>query len=113
MIQRKTIGMASLLISLAMATVSFAASDSTMPIYGSGTATGFCSGTMGQFCLDQIHDRAEQQAQEQASFSCQSEQGTVGPLNCFTSCNPPFLTPENVNQFVSCNSNCNGTCETP
>ena len=85
----------------------------TIPIHGNGSATGFCQGDFGQMCMNQLHDQAEAQARQQADMSCQEQQGIPGFLNCFTNCNPPFLPPGHVNQFVSCNSNCNGNCQVP
>jgi hypothetical protein len=88
-------------------------STSTQYISGSGHASSFCQGgPMSYFCMDQVKDSSRRDAVRDATWTCQSRQGSADTFSA--TCNDfctPFSIPEGQNQYVSCQSNCTIRCE--
>ena len=90
----------------------FAANES---VRGSGYATGFCRGDgFGNYCMNQLVDRAQDDATRNADMQCRMKQGTLLSYtrSCYTNCSPPYLQP-NQDTYVNCNSDCRYECQLP
>jgi hypothetical protein len=85
----------------------------TESVQGSGYSSGFCRGDgFGQFCLNQLQDRAKQDATRDADLQCRIRQGTLLSYSgyCSQYCNPGFLPP-NQDTYVNCHANCRFDCD--
>lgn len=80
---------------------------------GRGNEMGYCSYNQGYFCIDDIKRRAETNGKRDAEWSCQLQRGTPRSYsaNCNTSCFPNYLSPNDQNTMVRCNSSCTMSCE--
>jgi hypothetical protein len=83
--------------------------------YGSGQASSYCDGNSGWYCLDQVKQRARQEAVRNAEWSCSAKRGQADALlpNCNDFCTPYSLPPSSPSQVVSCSSNCTIRCTIP
>lgn len=84
-------------------------------VYGSGYGSGFCSGdAFGGWCLRDVQNRAETDADRDADMSCRMKDGFLQyyTRTCNTFCNPMFL-PAGQNTYVSCSARCTYQCEIP
>lgn len=83
-------------------------------LYTSGQYTGFCDGGgMSWFCIDQLKQKANEDAVRQAEFRCSMNHGKLDRFSasCNGYCNPFSIPQGQHSQFVSCNSNCSTRCE--
>ena len=88
----------------------FAAIES---VQGTGRSSGFCRDDgFATFCMNQLEDRAKQDAARDADLQCRIRQGTLlqYTASCYAICNPRFLPP-NQNTYVSCSANCRYNCD--
>jgi hypothetical protein len=81
---------------------------------GSGSASGFCDGNSGFWCMDSIKQRAHQDAVNQAQFNCSVHNGQAASYtaSCYSEyCSPFSIPPNSPSQMVSCQSQCQLQCE--
>ncbi len=100
------------MITLLMSTTAAFAAERSI-VYGSGSAYGMCNGLNYNTCVLRIKRDAEYQAENDMRSSCSLRGGRlVSYPSCgFTSCNPNWMPPEQVDQMVSCRADCNAYCE--
>jgi hypothetical protein len=90
--------------------------DGTTTLFTSGTGFGMCDGSpSGYFCVQQIKQQAEDQAQNQALIQCQLQRGQLEQFSgiCNDFCSPFNIPPGSRMQSVNCNANCTYRCDIP
>jgi len=102
-----------MILGLLLSTVPALAGEQYLTV--TGNSSGFCQGgPMASFCIDQLGQQADREAQQQAQMQCEEMQGNVEfGGNCNHFCNPPMIIEAEQNAFVTCNSNCSVECNTP
>lgn len=88
--------------------------DSTTYETGNGYASGFCSGNMSYFCMNNLKERARYDATRSAAWSCQGKQGRPDPYaTCNDFCTPFSIPPDAPQTYVNCNATCTIRCTVP
>lgn len=107
--------MKSLMLLVLVTGISNAAMARTSYEVGYGNAVGYCSGNMGQFCIDGVKRQAENDGNQRAEFNCQMKHGMAQTFagRCSTSCFPSFIGPQDRNTPVRCNASCTLPCQIP
>lgn len=82
---------------------------------GRGMANGFCDGSMGSYCIDQVKARAKEAATRDARWTCEMRHGRADTMfpSCYDNCSPFSIPPGAPSQMVSCSANCSVRCEIP
>ncbi len=102
--------------SLLFALVSLASASAlarTVITNGTGYNSNYCTQTQGQFCYDEVKRNAEDQAKNDLQTQCQMQSGSIEFPSCDTNCNPMFYQYGAPDQYVDCNSRCEGNCQIP
>lgn len=88
------------------------ATTTTESVRGSGYSSGFCRGDgFATYCMNQLVDRAQEDATRNAEMQCRMKQGTLLTYtrSCYQNCSPSFLQPDQ-NTYVNCNADCRFDC---
>ncbi|KYG61113.1 hypothetical protein [Bdellovibrio bacteriovorus] len=83
-------------------------------VTGRGSENSFCNANSGSFCLSNAKNRAEQDAERDARWTCEmSHRGRALSYTafCSTYCNPNYLPPRHDGTWVNCRSDCRMDCE--
>lgn len=85
--------------------------QSSWPVMGRGSASGFCQGDFAYTCIQSLEMRAKGDAERDARLQCSVRSMFLVSASCQATCFPYMIPPGSPSTHVRCQADCHGYCQ--